>query len=107
MYFQVDAYVLVIEKHETCEAREAPFGQCYAISDGTPIENFELLRPICEARRCEYPQLVLPTALAVYLALWCENMFFLLKFFGVSCSPFLTRSEVHKVHQRFIDIYFC
>jgi nucleoside-diphosphate-sugar epimerase len=99
--------VLVIEKYEENVSSSlalhrgrvsvAPFGQCYAISDGTPIDNFQMLKPLCEARLCAYPDLEVPTAAALQLALLLETVHACLNFFGIPNSPFLTRSEVHKV----------
>lgn len=74
-----------------------PFGQCYAISDGSPIDNFEMLKPLCEARLCDYPTLVIPTNAMLFFALLIEIMHKFFLYLGIPNSPFLTRSEVQKV----------
>lgn len=99
---QLDAYELVISLHDgnvSCKRSSsvAPYGRCYAISDGTPIDNFEFLKPLCEARLCEFPTLTIPTPAVICFAYLCEKMYFFFKLLGIQVEPFLTRSEVYKV----------
>jgi len=75
-------------------------GKAYAISDGTPIDSFEFLRPVCEARKIPYPSLVLPLWVAIKAAYIFERIFLLMRFLIGSKwvpAPFLTRAEVYKV----------
>lgn len=43
-------------------------GRAYFISDGSPINNFDFLAPICELVGIRQPSLRLPTAFAYHLA---------------------------------------
>lgn len=89
----VGAYMNAIDKIvETYNPRCAPCGHSYFISDGTPIDNFEFLRPLVEARGRAFPTIVLPVPLALFLGHCFE---FLHKAVGI--DPFLTRAEVLKV----------
>jgi len=72
-------------------------GQVYFISDGTPIHNFEFLRPLCEARGRKYPSLVLSTTFMLQLAYVFELIFYISSRLGYPIEPFLTRAEVLKV----------
>ena len=73
-------------------------GKSYFISDGSPLENFEFLRPLCESRGKKFPTLIIPTNIMLVIALLCEHLhIFLLTSFGVHVEPFLTRAEVYKV----------
>ena len=79
----------------------APCGKAYSISDGTPIDNFEFFRPLCLARKAEFPSVTIPTFLASIIALICEIVYL---FFSsippfLHIEPFMTRSEVHKVRK--------
>ena len=69
----------------------------YFISDGTPILNFEFLRPLCIARDCAYPTHVMPVSLAILLAALCEDLYRICKTFYIPWEPFMTRAEVYKV----------
>ena len=80
-----------------------PFGQCYSISDGTPIDNFEMLKPLCEARLCNFPEIIIPTAVMLCLAFLLEKVHLCLQCMGISNSPFLTRSEIHKASRLLED----
>ena len=48
--------------------RPAACGRAYFISDGSPINNFEFLAPICELVGIPQPPFRLPTAFAYRLA---------------------------------------
>jgi hypothetical protein len=77
----------------------APCGKAYSISDGTPVDNFEFFRPLCLARKAEFPSVTIPTFLALIIAFFCEIVYL---FFSsippfLHIEPFMTRSEVHKV----------
>ena len=79
-------------------------GQTYFVSDGSPISNFEFLRPLCEARGCSYPSLILPTQLMIYLAYVMEKLYIFTKYLNLKIGayelvliPFLIRAEVYKV----------
>jgi len=75
----------------------SPAGQAYFISDGTPIHNFEFLRPLCEARGRVYPSLILSTPFMLQLAYVFESIFYISSRLGYPIEPFLTRAEVLKV----------
>jgi nucleoside-diphosphate-sugar epimerase len=72
--------------------RKSPCGQAYFISDGTPVDNFEFLRPLVHARGREFPEIVMP----VWLALGLATVFEVLHLF-LGVEPFMTRAEVYKV----------
>lgn len=98
----MDAFVLAIEKISVIETKpglkaRAPAGQCYCISDGTPIDNFEFLKPLCEARIRLFPTFNIPLEIMLSIAFVLEVVHFALCSIGIPNSPFLTRSEVHKV----------
>jgi hypothetical protein len=95
---QVLAYELLIEKmYKNKNIRTAPAGQAYCISDGTPIENFEFLRPLCAARGKKFPVIQLPTAMMLHVAHVMEILFHVTNALGCPVEPFLTRAEVLKV----------
>jgi hypothetical protein len=95
---QVYAYELLIEKLLLCKgADDIPAGQVYCISDGSPVENFEFLRPLCEARGKAFPKIVLPTSLMLEVALALEVVYQVSNALGWPIEPFLTRAEVYKV----------
>ena len=81
----------------TSMSNPSPAGQAYFISDGTPIHNFEFLRPLCEARGRVYPTLVLSTSFMLHLAYVFESIFYISSRLGYPIEPFLTRAEVLKV----------
>lgn len=88
-----EAYVRTIEAMLSAGSpSSAPCGHAYFISDGTPIDNFEFLRPLCEARGASYPSLILPVGLVLVVA-----RIFELLYFAFGLEPFLTRAEVYKV----------
>ena len=87
------AILLAVAKiHEATSARVAPCGRSYFISDGSPINNWEFLRPLCAARGRSFPSIVIPTTLMLYVAFAMEQAYLLL---GI--EPFFTRAEVYKV----------
>lgn len=95
---QVLAYELLIDKLCACrDAASSPAGQVYCISDGSPVENFEFLRPLCEARGKAFPRIVLPTSLMLNVAHLLEIVFLVSNAVGFPIEPFLTRAEVLKV----------
>lgn len=94
----MQAFELLLEKLVVCQdAESVPAGQVYSISDGSPVENFEFLRPLCEARGKAYPQIVLPTGLMLGLAQVLETVYYVSNAVGCPIEPFLTRAEVFKV----------
>lgn len=87
-------------------ANDAPAGQAYFISDGTPVDNFEFLRPIVTARRKMFPTIVLPVPLALCVAFLLERVHLFERFLSRALpsifsichvEPMLTRAEVLKV----------
>lgn len=48
--------------------RPTAYGRAFFISDGSPINNFEFLAPICELVGISRPPLRLPTSFAYHLA---------------------------------------
>lgn len=96
--WQVHAFELLLEKLVACkDAESVPAGHVYSISDGSPVENFEFLRPLCEARGKSYPQIVLPTGLMLGVAQALEILYYVSNALGWPIEPFLTRAEVFKV----------
>jgi nucleoside-diphosphate-sugar epimerase len=92
------AYVLLInELMSSTKPTTSPAGNAYFISDGTPINNFEFLRPVVEARKRVFPQLVLPTPLMVHVAWVMELVFYITNACYIPVEPMLTRAEVYKV----------
>ncbi len=87
------AFVKAMENIDKCA------GKVYAISDGTPIDSFGFLEPMCRARHIPYPSIVLPVWFATGLAALLEYIhIFTRLFFGkLAPAPFLTRAEVYKV----------
>lgn len=81
----------------TGDASLEPCGQAYCISDGTPVENFEFLRPLCEARGKKFPRITLPTPLLMHVAHATEIVYHVTNALGFPVEPFLTRAEVLKV----------
>lgn len=97
-FMQVRAYELLADKMYSCtDSTLAPAGQAYFISDGTPVENFEFLRPLCIARGRKFPSIVLSTQFMLVVAYWLEKLYFASKALGAPIEPFLTRAEVYKV----------
>lgn len=78
-------------------ARFVPAGQVYSISDGTPVENFEFLRPLTLARGKKFPTLVLPSFLMLCVAYFFERLWFHSNVLEVPIEPFMVRAEVLKV----------
>jgi hypothetical protein len=74
-----------------------PSGQTYFISDGSPIENFEFLKPLCEVRGCDYPQLIIPTEIMLWFAYLCELVYYISYSISIPTETFLTQAEVYKV----------
>lgn len=94
----VDAFVLLIDKLYTIkQSSESPGGQSYFISDGTPVDNFDFLRPLCLVRKKPFPSLILPLNFALVLAFMMENIYHISNFLKFPIEPMLTRAEVLKV----------
>ena len=93
------AIMLTIEKMITTPAdgSAVPCGEKYFISDGTPIDNFEFLRPLCEARGEKYPSIVLPVTAALTIGWFFEVLHYISRAVGLPIEPFMTRAEVYKV----------
>lgn len=64
----------------------------YFISDGTPIDNFEFFRYLCEARMRAYPNIVLSLQFMLFVGYLYEKLYLNFKL-----DPLLTRTEVLKV----------
>ena len=69
----------------------------YFISDGSPIDNFLFLKPLCLSRKKTFPTLVIPTQYFVALSRILEIIYHVTKRLGITIDPLLTRAEVHKV----------
>ncbi len=95
---QVQAYLRLIEKMVATEDHtSAPAGQAYFISDGSPIDNFLFLKPLCEARGKRFPKLILPYKLFFHLCAIMESFYHIVEATGLTLSIPLTRAEVVKV----------
>jgi hypothetical protein len=93
-FLQVQAFNCALTKLEAInDSSLAPAGRAYFISDGTPIDNFEFLQPLCEARGRTFPALILPTWFFLSLA----QLFEWLHHSPLHLEPLLTRAEVLKV----------
>ena len=79
------------------DPEETPCGRAYFISDGSPINSWDFLRPLAEAVGCPFPTLELPVGLMLQVGLVCELLHTTLKTAGLHVEPFLTRAEVLKV----------
>jgi hypothetical protein len=75
----------------------APAGQAYFISDGSPIDNFLFLKPLCEARGKRFPRLVVPYQIFYVISTVFEWFYHLADSIGASSWVPLTRAEVVKV----------
>eukprot|EP00981_Chlorochromonas_danica_P012456 scaffold4964_cov248-Ochromonas_danica.AAC.2 len=94
----VQAYLLLADKLlSTRNYQEKPAGQVYCISDDCPMENFEFLRPLVEARKRNFPPYELSTHSAHCLSWLLEDIFWISSKFGFPIQPMLTRAEVFKV----------
>ncbi len=95
---QVLSYVLLLNKLlVTKDPSEKPAGCAYFISDGSPIDNFEFLKPLCIARGRKFPDFVVPVELLFCLSTLFEWMYYFGNLFGLFLAPPLTRAEVAKV----------
>lgn len=81
----------------TTTTTNSPAGQAYFISDGSPIQNFEFLYPLCQARGRKYPSLILSTTFMLYFAFILEQIYYITNNINIPIEPFLTRAEVLKV----------
>lgn len=88
----VSAYMLLLERLVTDAGANVVGGKAYYISDGSPIENFEFLRPICLSRNQPFPNMVIPTSTVMAFAIFSELVY---KIFWI--PPLLTRAEVAKI----------
>ena len=76
----------------------APAGQSYFITDGTPIFNFQFLRPLCLARGRIFPSLIIPTKYMLKVAYIFEKLYLFSSYYlPITIEPFLVRAEVLKV----------
>ena len=79
----------------------AASGRGFFISDGSPVNNFDFLAPICDLVGIPPPPFRLPTRLAYHLAHLLELGFVLLTWLTLGCvrvpPPMLSRAEVLKV----------
>ena len=79
----------------------AAAGRGFFISDGSPINNFAFLAPICEIVGIPRPPLRLPIGLAFCIAHCLELSYILLTWLTFGCvavpPPMLSRAEVLKV----------
>jgi hypothetical protein len=100
---QITAYDSAIRLMATSSPASPPAlaGRAYFISDGTPVNQNEFLRPICEARGVPFPTLHAPVWLMMRLAYLLERVHLFGRWSGLySVEPFMTRSEVNKVSPR-------
>jgi nucleoside-diphosphate-sugar epimerase len=94
----VDALLLTIDSLLlSTSAHDKPCGEAYFISDGTPMSNFEFLKPVAQARLEEYPSIVIPVSIALAIAYLCELVHLVSKLLHMPIEPFMTRAEVYKV----------
>lgn len=88
------AYVLLMEKMwKVTSAEMRPCNAAYCISDGSPVQNFAFLRPLCLARGQAFPSWQLPVGLLMVVSGTMEWVYALCP----ALSPLLTRAEVAKV----------
>jgi len=77
-----------------------PCGQVYTISDGEPIDMFEFMRPIAEARDIPFPTIILSKSFMIKVASMIElvhrGSLIWAKFGLPAIPPFITRAEVYK-----------
>lgn len=95
------AYVRAFEALHSSRRPEVR-GKCYFVSDGTPVDSFEFLRPLCAARDAPFPSLTISLNTALSLAYCLEGVHLFMKaVFGarLTPAPFLTRAEAYKVGQ--------
>jgi len=71
-------------------------GQCYFISDQSPINNFEFFRPLFEALGMQFPFIRFPVFFMYYLAFLFEIIYMAFRPL-YDFQPLLTRAEVLKV----------
>jgi len=76
-------------------------GKAYFVSDDSPIDSFDFLKPLCAARLAPFPSTVLSLDTALWLAYLMERLHLFLRLFmgHAAPAPFLTRAEVYKVGQ--------
>lgn len=87
------AFVCAVDKlTDTFDPKAAPCGNAYFISDGTPCDQWQFLKPLVLARGRAPPSLVVPVELALAAA-WA----FEATYHAVGVRPMLTRAEVLKV----------
>ena len=77
--------------------QKAPCANAYFISDGQPIDNFEFLRPLCEARMCSFPLWTVPYWILLPIAAVLENIYRTAIILELKLEPFLTQAEIFKV----------
>ena len=87
------------EIHKSPESEQvASGGPIYFIADGTPVDSFEFLRPLCVARDAPYPSIVFPVWFMLLIGYASEMVLHIGKrLLGITIEPFLTRAEVLKV----------
>jgi hypothetical protein len=78
-------------------SKDKPAGQAYFISDGSPIDNFIFLKPLCNARGKSFPSLIVPYALVAFISRLFEIYFNFCESIGLTVSIPLNRAEVAKV----------
>eukprot|EP01034_Spumella_vulgaris_P021451 gene21452-27484_t len=88
----ISAFLLLLDKMLTStDPQKAPAGQAYFISDGTPIDNFLFLRPLCLARKRKFPtNVVIPTGAMLALSWTLEKLYFLSARRELGYSPAVT-----------------
>ena len=81
----------------TTESTASPAGQVYCISDGSPIDNFIFLKPLCEARGKKFPKMIIPPGPLMFLSRIFEAVYHFFDSIGVDSWIPLTRAEIAKV----------
>jgi nucleoside-diphosphate-sugar epimerase len=84
-------------KNKNEESPHTCCGKAYFISDNSPINSWEFLRPLCDALGCNFPIINIPVNLMILFAYISEKMHYLFALIGIKLEPFLTRAEVYKV----------
>ena len=79
------------------QSRQRVAGKAYFISDNSPIENFEFLKPLCITRGHHYPTTVVPVNVMFGVSKCFEWVYFFGRSFGLDLPLPLTRAEVAKV----------
>lgn len=92
------AYVQLVKKLlQVKSADEKPAGRPYFISDGSPVDNFEFLKPLVLARGRKFPTIILPVSFMFLVSKMFETIFYVSKSLGCTIEPPLISAEIAKV----------